>query len=664
MLRDILGFIRILLKLTYITLFFYEKNKIRLELRYSEEEPTVGRTDTLHSVFQNPLVKKFESLHVFANDKFTDEYVNKFLDIAFKVNKHLKEVNYIIRSIHPSKIKSISEQCKLYGKKFVVYFFLNDLGHSKMQIPELLQIRIGNAKNINLTNEEIILVISVERSIISELEYILYYLSKNKVRAIFSLSDEILKSPHTLTADEKYCILLFFNKLVGFSAIYTKEHIYYNKVLRFLSEQETINQNGVLINSNGNIDLGSSFSVSNNSTGQFCFINATPSRAELLAKVWENLWKKIFQNNNEYIKWVIHFLVKLIPIKRNEKKRVFITGWYGTETLGDKAILGHIFDYYNNEFNNKVEFLVSSIHPFITERTLLELGVQGTVIPVYSVNFFKTAAIADVSVMGGGPLMDIDEIYLPLWAFRIAKLNNKKTIIFGCGIGPLRHKTNLVKQLFNYSDIVMVRDNASGQYASKISPRLCPITYGDGAKYYVQKLNNSIPKGQKENILALFLREWPKNFKSDMTDEEFYITKYKFETNLAYLIKAIEKKYLLKAYCYPMHVFAVGCDDRDFFRKFSDAYFNGELQFFDGINSITGAIELMNKAALSITMRFHSVLFANTLGVPFSPIDYTNGGKIAGFLKDENYNEKLHTVMELSRLDNQGLLDLVDHIKF
>ena len=56
----------------------------------------------------------------------------------------------------------------------------------------------------------------------------------------------------------------------------------------------------------------------------------------------------------------------------------------------------------------------------------------------------------------------------------------------------------------------------------------------------------------------------------------------------------------------------------------------------------------MARSPFSIRMRFHSVLFADTLGVPFLAVDYTGGGKIRGFLDDRG--------REAARLDRDDLV--------
>jgi polysaccharide pyruvyl transferase WcaK-like protein len=48
-------------------------------------------------------------------------------------------------------------------------------------------------------------------------------------------------------------------------------------------------------------------------------------------------------------------------------------------------------------------------------------------------------------------------------------------------------------------------------------------------------------------------------------------------------------------------------------------------------------------------MRFHSVLFAETLGVPYLAIDYTEGGKIKAFLEDKGKLNRLISLTDIAK---------------
>jgi len=59
-------------------------------------------------------------------------------------------------------------------------------------------------------------------------------------------------------------------------------------------------------------------------------------------------------------------------------------------------------------------------------------------------------------------------------------------------------------------------------------------------------------------------------------------------------------------------------------------------------------LQSMYHSELNICMRFHSVLFAETLGVSYIAIDYTDGGKIKAFLKDKGKLDRLIPLKEVA----------------
>ncbi len=97
-----------------------------------------------------------------------------------------------------------------------------------------------------------------------------------------------------------------------------------------------------------------------------------------------------------------------------------------------------------------------------------------------------------------------------------------------------------------------------------------------------------------------------------------------------------------------MHNFVVGGDDRDFYRKLiMDHFADDECIFDKGLSTVASVVKAMKEAKMSLVMRYHAVLFAHTIDVPFKAIDYTNGGKIKGFLSDNNSLDKMITVDEV-----------------
>jgi polysaccharide pyruvyl transferase WcaK-like protein len=98
-----------------------------------------------------------------------------------------------------------------------------------------------------------------------------------------------------------------------------------------------------------------------------------------------------------------------------------------------------------------------------------------------------------------------------------------------------------------------------------------------------------------------------------------------------------------------MHHFCVGNDDRDFNRRFARAH----LADLDPVvelapYSISEILASMQRATLCLCMRFHSVLFAQTLRVPFFAIDYTHAGKVAGYLRDHDCLDRMLSLQQVA----------------
>lgn len=344
------------------------------------------------------------------------------------------------------------------------------------------------------------------------------------------------------------------------------------------------------------------------------------------------------------------YIVPLLHSKRisqnKERRKILIVGWYGTETVGDKAILGAIVDHYLN-VEQKPEFIIASLFPFVTERTIKELGIQAKVIPFYSRSFVNHAANSDVVVMGGGPLMQMDALNIPLNAFKIAKKFGRKTVTFGCGIGPLYNKKyeNIVQRILKLSDEIRLRDTKSVQIAEKYVPKKTVELFGDPARSYVKSVGEKIVVEKKERVLCCFLREWSYEYARSFSMDEFLIMRGQFEKKLADAIKEICRKQNLFPKFYSMHTFHVGGDDRIFYRKFLNEHFEGcEYYVEKRPSTVDMIVQAMKTAELNICMRFHSVLFAHTLETNFYAVDYTRGGKIKAYLKDNGRLDRMYSL--------------------
>lgn len=360
------------------------------------------------------------------------------------------------------------------------------------------------------------------------------------------------------------------------------------------------------------------------------------------------LWNNLFLNIRTFpiTKHILNSTVK--KAKKNAKHTIFIVGWYGTETVGDKAILASIIEFYKNKHEN-LHVIIAAIYPFITKQTLIELDIKADIVETYSAEFISTCKSSDEIIMGGGPLMEIEDMIIPYSAFYFAKKNNKKTVVFGCGIGPLYtdRYTKIVTQLLKLADEIKLRDKTSIEWANENGFDNIEF-YGDPAKKYITRIKNEFSSQTKKNVLACFLREWEPTYKGNYSLEEFYNLRNNFEEKLAASIKTICKEKNLTPKFYSMHTFVVGGDDRIFYRSFVKKYFvDHEYYIENHPSSVNQIVKAMSLSKFNICMRFHSVLFADVLNVDFMAIDYTNGGKIKAYLEDNNKSDLLYSIKDI-----------------
>ncbi len=341
---------------------------------------------------------------------------------------------------------------------------------------------------------------------------------------------------------------------------------------------------------------------------------------------------------------------------------MLIVGWYGTETVGDKAILGGIINNYKSIHGNKLNVIVGSLYPFITHQTLKELKIDAKVVSSSNFEFLRYSKKCDEVIMGGGPLMDLNELYVPLLSFSVAKKYNKKRTVYGCGLGPINQGKykKAIGEILELSNEIKLRDKNSQTYALEHFNISKTEMIGDPAKGYLNTITVKI-KPNKEKTLSLYLRDWEYLYaKRNMTEDEFISVKNQFETGLANLIKSKANELNVSKISFNhMHNFVIGGDDRDFSRRFIKTYFKDDerISYSPKLSTVDSIAESMMKSDLNICMRFHSVLFAESLKTNFLPIDYTLGGKIASYVSENNQSDKLFTINQIIEEYSEALIN-------
>lgn len=338
--------------------------------------------------------------------------------------------------------------------------------------------------------------------------------------------------------------------------------------------------------------------------------------------------------------------------------KVCITGWYGTETLGDRAILLGILRCFV-QLDDKLEVFLGSLYPFFSERTLLEDGealrdissdMKITIFESKDRTALENAVRAsDYVVMGGGPLMDIMDMEIVNYAFSYARKRGVKTCLMGCGIGPL-HKAAYIKMLHNIlknTDLGIFRDSNSYEYAVAHHCKNAFWTMDPAVIALEGYLNTKHQTaGRDENKIVVNFREFPKVYSGNVEAMD------RIKEFLNSVLAAYEMVELI-----PMHTFSVGGDDRLYLEKLRRAVGSDRMLV---AHEPMGTLELFEKfhtAQACTGMRYHSVVFQTLINGNNLIFDYTDkkNGKIQSFLadvdKDGFYHRRVVRVADIFNVD-------------
>lgn len=333
-----------------------------------------------------------------------------------------------------------------------------------------------------------------------------------------------------------------------------------------------------------------------------------------------------------------------IPIKGVAKRQVLICGWYGTETLGDKAILGGVMHVILKTLG-EVDFTLVSLFPYVSEmsrRQMDELKGCRIVSPREGV---LLAASMNLVVFGGGPLMAIYELAGMESIFRAAEIGNVHTVIAGCGVGPLGEKwyTDSLKNILSLASLRIYRDKASRALVERMGFDVsADLVAEDPAFTWLHgqrdRLQDHPPSDRK--VLLLGLRDFPySSYARHLNVTERQVAKLRYEQAvLRALENLVDQHPDLVIRPLPMCTNHYGDDDRWFYRRL----FRGNAKLIDRLDcSLLGAeltpfeyCEAFRSSHVALAMRFHSMVFALGLGVPAVGIDYTLGkGKVCELAK-------------------------------
>ena len=269
--------------------------------------------------------------------------------------------------------------------------------------------------------------------------------------------------------------------------------------------------------------------------------------------------------------------------------------------------------------------------------------------------------------MGGGPIMDLEELLMIRFAFKQAKRRKKKTALLGCGVGPLFDKIfkKITLDIFKYSDLSILRDRISFFTINTIAKELkCNLSstifcLNDPAIIPIGFfLKTSFKKETKKNML-INLRDFPvtifKTFKKLNADKEF-----------VEMIKRLSEVFPIISLV-PNHTFFHGNDDRFYLSKIKQLSGCANVNVIQKPLSVFDLFSLIRNASACIGMRYHSIMFQTFINGRNAIIDYTipSTGKIFGFLEFNNglsHYKDWYLNMHADSFDLIGFSDRIKNI--
>lgn len=320
---------------------------------------------------------------------------------------------------------------------------------------------------------------------------------------------------------------------------------------------------------------------------------------------------------------------------------VAIIGWYGTETIGDRAILAGLIDVLGEVFP-ALNVSIGSLYPFLTERTLIEdedfyreashgrLGEMSVFDSRCPRQLRRAVRNADLLLVGGGPLMDLHEMNMLEYAFVQAKAYRTRSMLLGCGWGPLKDKKSLATavRLVEMSDHAIFRDQTSVDEcrahcaAGRVSASIDPAFFA--CEHFLRTVG--VPR--RESHVAV-------NFRDVAVEGTHYANGMIPDSLFCGIVDEVSGQTDLPAYLVPMHYFTIGGDDRIVLQRIATEVGRHNVKVVHDPLSLRQTMEMFYHARACVGMRFHSVVMQTMLNGNNYIVDYTDPstGKIIGMMR-------------------------------
>jgi len=216
---------------------------------------------------------------------------------------------------------------------------------------------------------------------------------------------------------------------------------------------------------------------------------------------------RVFSQPRERLKRLLSTIptfYKILKRGKKNKKNILISGYYGYSNIGDEAILATLIrDLRSILGTEDYNISVLSANPYATS-TLNDGIFTIQRFDIFSV--LREIGRANYVISGGGGLIqDVTSWKSPLYYLSIigiAKLLNKKVLIYANGVGPLKYKFNrfLSRLILNKVDKITVRDEDSLKFLNKIGVKKIQLTVDPIFSFEASEFSSYSSLSQRNNL--------------------------------------------------------------------------------------------------------------------------------------------------------------------
>jgi polysaccharide pyruvyl transferase WcaK-like protein len=316
-----------------------------------------------------------------------------------------------------------------------------------------------------------------------------------------------------------------------------------------------------------------------------------------------------------------------VRLLKGSPDRITVVGWWGSETVGDVAILGQLLQECA-EAAPEAEVVLVSFRPDITRVTLDELGRNDIRLVAVGGASGRAVVLCRCLVYGGGPLMESNR--MPLWVLRslLARLGGARILLYSCGIGPLRSARAewAVGMLLRLSNHVVLRDRTSFAWGEKVLGRDRIALSVDPAFHYASS-RRRVGSPRNEDRLALALRFPPSSYLDGVATNQ---NERLLDAVAGALNELMARRPLNVVGCV-MHTGYEETDDHRVYEQLALRLDQADrLHVAPGRHTVDHVLSEIEGSSALVTLRFHGMILALATGTPFVAVDCVQpSGKIS-----------------------------------